>query len=368
MSRQRQNRGEYARVKVSESPGDSPDTRESYYAESHLLERFEEIPLGDGAYRWGASDWGGYITEYLGSACTAAKVKRQCKTSLFILNWLPSYDFAANLQLDVTAGITVGVVLVAQGVAYGLLAGLPAYYGLYASIPPAALYAVFGTSRQMHIGPFALVSLLVAEGVVEGTGLDPEADQDEYIGAVMTMSMMCGVAYIAMWACRLGFVVEILSDPTMSGMTTAAAFLICTSQMKHFLGLSGVPRASFFETWAVIMSKIPEINFLSLGIGIGSLAIQVGMKKVNQKLKLKIPIPEQLIVVVLMTWLVWQFDLENHGVTIFGDVETGLPSFKYPDTSHWHELVEGSAVVAAVSIALCIATAKTFAQKNGYGA
>jgi hypothetical protein len=330
--------GQYERVRAENSDDeDSPprgmrqrsDTisrRAAYYAESHLSERFEEVQLDEADMRWGLRENCDAGRGVIGSV-TSADVKRACLSSFHIFEWLPNYDVGANLALDITAGLTVGVVLVAQGVAYGLLAGLPAYYGLYASIPPAFIYALFGTSRQMHIGPFALVSLLVAEGVTAGTGISPDTDMDAYVDAVMTMSMMCGCIYLVMWACRLGFVVEILSDPTMSAMTTAAAFLICTSQMRHFFGMHGVPRASFLETWVVIISKLPETNFVCLGIGVGSLAIQVAIARLNKKLKLKLPIPEQLIVVVVMTWLVWQFDLEKSGVTIFGEVPTGLPTF-----------------------------------------
>ena len=126
----------------------------------------------------------------------------------------------------------------------------------------------------MHIGPFALVSLLVAEGCVNA-GYDPEIDQRAYVDAVMTMSLVCALIYLGMWALRLGFLVEILSDPTMSAMTTASAFLICTSQMRHFFGLTGIPRASFLETWAAIISKLPETNWVCVFIAVASLAMQV---------------------------------------------------------------------------------------------
>jgi MFS superfamily sulfate permease-like transporter len=402
MSRQRG----YERVKTSDADSDGGREREphmmsppapsrvtQYYNESHLMEQFQEMPLSQGEMRWGFRELltgaGGRV-----SALRCQQVKDCALTALFVLKWLPGYDVAENLAPDMIAGLTVGVVLVAQGVAYGLLAGLPAIYGLYASIPPALLYSMLGTSRQMHIGPFALVSLLVAEGVQGGTGLDPETNTEEYIQACMTMSLMVSVVYLAMWALRLGFIVEILSDPTMSGMTTAAAFLICTSQMRHFFGLHGVARGTFIDTWSSIIPKLPGSNPICVAIGVSSLVIQVVINRLNKRLKLKVPVPEQLIVVIVMTALVSVFGLDQDGecfvgsslvevatsqkecaalnatwkqdVTVFGEVEPGLPSFSPPDTSHAAEMVEGSLVVAAVSIALCIATAKTFAAKNGY--
>jgi hypothetical protein len=171
--------------------------------------------------------------------------------SLHFLHWMPRWRISDQGVNDMVAGITVGVVLIAQGVAYGMLTGMPPYYGLYAGLVPAAVYGLLGTSRQMHIGPFALVSLLVAEGVNEVPGIDSEACAhqsgqeltaacQEYVDCCLTMSLMVGLGYIVMWALRLGFVVDLLSDPMMSGLTTAAGCLICTSQVKHLLGLTMV--------------------------------------------------------------------------------------------------------------------------------
>jgi len=397
-----------------------------YYDESHLTENFTEAELNSEYNRWGVGEMAQAAAQAAGNV-TPQQVAGGVKTACFFLRWLPTYDVAENLMPDISAGVTVGVVLVAQGVAYGLLTGLPAYYGLYASIPPAFVYALLGTSRQMHIGPFALVSLLVAEGCVNG-GYDPDVDQQAYVDAVMTMSLVCSFIYLAMWVLRLGFVVEILSDPTMSAMTTASAFLICTSQMRHFFGLTGIPRASFLETWGAIISKLPETNWTCVFIALSSLGIQFGIAKLNKKLKLKVPIPEQLIVVIVSTWFVWAFSLDNacfprtdvdvdpaalecsayftnnaapppptgnvtdaaaaattlsetaetdcpldrcywddsSNVRTLGYVPSGLPSLYIPDVSSAGDTLEGSIVVAVVSIALCIATAKTFADKNGY--
>eukprot|EP01047_Picozoa_sp_COSAG01_P022271 COSAG01_NODE_1317_length_10750_cov_1.790536_10_plen_220_part_00 len=181
MSRQRG----YERVKTSDADSDGGREREphmmsppapsrvtQYYNESHLMEQFQEMPLSQGEMRWGFRELLAGAGARV-SALRCQQVKDFALTALFVLKWLPGYDVAENLAPDMIAGLTVGVVLVAQGVAYGLLAGLPAIYGLYASIPPALLYSMLGTSRQMHIGPFALVSLLVAEGVQGGDGTRP---------------------------------------------------------------------------------------------------------------------------------------------------------------------------------------------------
>ena len=294
-----------------ESPGSAGKKkrtikRKVYYDEWHLTENFKETELNSDYDTWGVST----LAQSAATSCGNIDLKHEARTACFCLRWLPTYDVANNLMPDISAGLTVGVVLVAQGVAYGLLTGLPAYYGLYASIPPAFVYALLGTSRQMHIGPFALVSLLVAEGCADG-GYDPDVDLTAYVDAVMTMSLMCSFIYLSMWVLRLGFLVEILSDPTMSAMTTASAFLICTSQMRHFFGLTGIQRASFLETWGSIITKLPETNFMCVFIALASLAMQFGIAKMNKKMKLSVPVPEQLIVVIVATWFVWQFQLDT---------------------------------------------------------
>ncbi len=344
--------------------------------------------------------------------------------SLQFMRWMPSYSWNKEGVGDMVAGVTVGVVLIAQGVAYGMLTGMKPYYGLYAGLVPATVYGLLGTSRQMHIGPFALVSLLVAEGVSEVPGIEPDACRatgmcqprvicetglcedkhslpmpmasqhecnalepggvwsaapnavtdmcQEYIDACLTMSLMVGIGYLCMWGLRLGFVVDLLSDPMMSALTTAAGCLICTSQVKHLLGLTMVPRGSFVSTWQVIGSNLQNTNPVTLVIGVASLALMLGIAKINTKIKdrTKIPIPEQLIAVILFTSIVAFGSLDDpqgaHPVLILGEVPGGLPVPRIPDTSHWPELVHASAVVTIIGFSLVIATGKTFAEKHGY--
>ena len=136
----------------SVSPHTAPaQERVVYYNESHLMEQFQEQPLQDGSLRWGFRDLASVAAAKV-SAFTCSDLKAGMKRSLYFLNWLPTYSLADDLPADAIAGLTVGIVLVAQGVAYGLLAGLPAYYGLYASIPPATLYALFGMLCQYPLG------------------------------------------------------------------------------------------------------------------------------------------------------------------------------------------------------------------------
>ena len=155
-----------------------------------------------------------------------------------ILSWLPNYS-QQSFKGDLVAGLTVGVMLIPQGMAYAMLAGLPPIYGLYASILPLMLYAIFGTSRQLAVGPVAMVSLLIAAGV----GTIAEAGSELFIQLTILLALMVGGIQLLMGLLRLGFLVNFLSHPVVSGFTSAAALIIGFSQLKHLLGID-IPRSN----------------------------------------------------------------------------------------------------------------------------
>ncbi|MBT8273263.1 MAG: sodium-independent anion transporter, partial [Bacteroidia bacterium] len=152
------------------------------------------------------------------------------KTAIPILEWLPKYN-KSWLRGDMNAGLTVGVMLIPQGMAYASIAGLPAVYGLYASIVPLLIYALFGTSRQLAIGPVAMVSLLTATALAAFDGLTTE----QYISYAILLALLVGGIQFLLGLFRLGFLVNFLSHPVISGFTSAAAIIIGFSQLKHLL-------------------------------------------------------------------------------------------------------------------------------------
>ena len=137
------------------------------------------------------------------------------------LEWGPKYD-RSLLSGDLNAGLTVGVMLIPQGLAYALIAGLPPIYGLYAALVPIIVYAFFGTSGQLAVGPVAMVSLLVATGVSE---LAPTGS-DDYVTLALLLALMVGVIQLALGLLRFGFITNFLSHPVLSGFTSAAALII----------------------------------------------------------------------------------------------------------------------------------------------
>jgi SulP family sulfate permease len=251
------------------------------------------------------------------------------------LDWIKSYD-KSYLSGDISAGLTVGVMLIPQGMAYSMLAGLPPIYGLYASTIPLIIYALLGTSRQLAVGPVAMVALLISSGV----GALAEIGSPEFISLAILLAVMVGVIQFAMGAFRLGFLVNFLSHPVIAGFTSAAALIIGFSQMKHILGIS-LPRGKVHETIINIYQNIGDINLPTIAIGLGSIIILFLIKKIKKRL------PGPLIVVVLGMVLVYFVGLHQQGVKIIKDVPGGLPAFGIPQ-------FEMNNIIALFPIALTI--------------
>lgn len=252
-----------------------------------------------------------------------------------ITNWIKDYS-KTWLSGDLSAGLTVGVMLIPQGMAYAMLAGLPPIYGLYASTIPLLIYAIFGTSRQLAVGPVAMVALLISSGV----GSLVAVGSDEYIQLAILLALMVGLLQFFMGVFKLGFLVNFLSHPVIAGFTSAAALIIGFSQMKHLLGIQ-IPRGKVHETILNIFENINEVNLPTISIGLGAIIILVLSKKINKK------IPGPLVVVLLGMLTVTGLGLTEAGVKVIKDVPGGLPSFGIPQ-------VEGSALIALLPIALTI--------------
>lgn len=273
------------------------------------------------------------------------------------LEWLPKYE-KANLSGDIAAGLTTAIMLIPQAMAYAMLAGLPPEVGLYSSVLPLILYAVFGTSRQLAVGPVAMVSLLVASGVAPLAG----GDMSQYIAFAVTLSLMVGVFQLAMGVFRLGFLVNFLSHPVVSGFTSAAALIIGLSQFKHLLGIN-LPRSKHIHTILLgAIERAGEINGITVGIGLASIVILVVLKKVNPRF------PRALVVVLFGTLLVWGLGLDKQGVKIVGDVPAGLPPLALPSITFdaLKSLLPTALTISLVGFMESISVAKAFAKKGKY--
>ncbi len=274
-----------------------------------------------------------------------------------ILSWATRYD-ANDIRSDLAAGLTVGAMLVPQGMAYALLAGLPPEVGLYAATVPVIIYALFGTSRQLAVGPVAIVSLLTASGlaplVEEGTA--------GYLGAAALLALMVGIIHILLGVGRLGFLVNFLSHSVLVGFTAAAAVIIGFSQAKHIFGISTERKEHFYETVAEVFKNLGDTNTPTLLVGVVALATLFALKRFARK------VPAALVVVVGSITAVRVFDLEARGVKVVGDIPDSLPAFGIPsfDGSLIGSLVGTAIVITIVGFMESIAVAKVYARRHRY--
>lgn len=241
------------------------------------------------------------------------------KSILPILDWLPNYK-KEWLKNDVFAGITVGVMLIPQGIAYALIAGLPPIYGLYTAMVPQIVYAIFGTSRQLAVGPVAMDSLIVAAGVVTLA----EIGTDRFIEFAILLAFIMGILQVLFGVFRLGFIVNFLSKPVISGFTSAAALIIGFSQLNNLLGVSLERNNRLQDLLFEAYHHLHEIHWLTFTIGSLSIISIILIKKYFQK------IPAALLVVVLSIVIAKIFQLDQLGVSIIGDIPKGLPDFRMP--------------------------------------
>ncbi|MDA3128515.1 SulP family inorganic anion transporter [Aliibacillus thermotolerans] len=270
--------------------------------------------------------------------------------------WLATYH-KKDLKGDMTAGIIVAIMLVPQGMAYAMLAGLPPVMGLYASVIPLIIYALFGTSRHLAVGPVAMVSLLVFAGV----STISEPGTEEYISLVLLLMLMIGIIQFAMGILRLGFLVNFLSQAVISGFTSAAAIIIGFSQLKHLLGFHIESDNVFLMLWEA-GRRLSEMNLVAFVIGVGGIILLLTLKKIAPK------IPGPLAVVVVSAFAVYFFGLEEKGVQIVGEVPSGFPSFSVPTVTKEAlvALLPTALTISFIGFMESIAMGKVIAAKENY--
>ncbi len=270
-------------------------------------------------------------------------------------DWLSNYS-GANIKGDLAAGLTVGIMLIPQGMAYAMIAGLPPIYGLYASTIPLIIYALLGTSRQLAVGPVAMVSLLTAAGI----GAIAEGGTANYISLAITLALLVGLIQFLLGAFRLGFLVNFLSHPVISGFTSAAALIIGLSQLKHLLGVDIARSHHVHEIILQAVEKFGEINWITVAIGVGGIVLIKGIKKISKA------IPGPLLAVVFGILAVWLFGLTEQGVKIVGEVPKGLPVFGVPSIGMEtiQILIPTALAISLVSFMESIAVAKAIQAKH----
>lgn len=274
-----------------------------------------------------------------------------------ILAWARPYD-RRDLPGDLAAGLTVGAMLVPQAMAYALLAGLPPVVGLYAATIPVIAYALFGTSRQLAVGPVAIVSLLTA------SALAPLAEEgtDRYLAAAALLALMVGAFHLIIGIGRLGVVVNLLSHSVLVGFTAAAAIIIGFSQLKHLFGVTVERRDHFYETVAEVVASLSQTHGLTLALAVACLAALFGLQRFAPR------VPAALVVVAGSVLTVELFGLDERGVRVVGEIPDALPGFALPEveSSMVTGLVSTALVITLVGFMESIAVAKVYARRHRY--
>jgi SulP family sulfate permease len=272
-----------------------------------------------------------------------------------------------NLPGDVVAGIIVAIMLVPQGMAYALLAGLPPQVGLYASIVPLMIYGLLGSSRALSVGPTAMVSLLVASGLAHYA----DGDTSQYIALSLILALEIGIIQLLMGLFRVGFLVNFLSHPVLSGFTSAAALIIGFSQLKHITGLS-IPRSEQIIEIAIFAGEsLSQIDVTTLVLSLASLAIllffKYGMPAIARRFPPAFEIPltktGPLLVVMLGTILA---AILQPDMAIVGEVPRGLPYLTMPalDLELWQEMLPIALTISVLGYMESISVAKSLASRK----
>uniref|UniRef100_A0A3Q2D316 Solute carrier family 26 member 6, like 2 n=1 Tax=Cyprinodon variegatus TaxID=28743 RepID=A0A3Q2D316_CYPVA len=267
--------------------------------------------------------------------CSVPRLKDIVLTWIPVLAWLPKYPFRENIIGDLISGCSVGIMHLPQGMAYALLASLRPVLGLYSSLYPVLVYFIFGTSRHISVGTFAVISIMVGSVTeklapdssfyVNGTngteGLDITARDSYRTQVACSLTVLAGIFQILLGVVRFGFVVTYLSEPLVRGYTTASACHVCVSQLKYLFGVT------------------PD-RFTG---------------------------PLSLIYVVGATIITYFCGLRSeYLVDVVGEIPSGLKVPRAPDTTLFSKIIGDAFAVAIVGYAISISLGKTFGLKHGY--
>ncbi len=291
-----------------------------------------------------------------------------------ILDWLKHYS-KQDFNSDIFTGIITAILFVPQGIAYAILAGLPAQVGLYASVLPPLIYAFLGTSRTLSVGPVSIAAIMIASAL-SAPGLDAFGTPVEH---AIILAAEGGIILLLMAAFRMGSLVKFISHPVLSGFTSGASILIIFSQLPH---LFGVDVKSCGADINCVFERSLDINVYATMLGLLSFTILLMMgkpltkwlssKNLRKALVTGISRTAPLLVVIITTSIVSYYHLaENHAVTIVGQIPSGLPDIQlfslFSDQNHWLALLPSAIFISVIayveSVAIALVTANLRNEK-----
>lgn len=280
-----------------------------------------------------------------------------------MLEWLPRYD-TSWLRPDVVAGVTVAASVVSEGLAYASLANLPPETGLYAGLLAVVAYFLFGTSRQVIVGPTSALAILLASGV----GGVASGTTASYASLVAVTTVLVDVFAVVAWAFRLGFLVHFISESVLTGFSAGAALYIASTQLNKLVGIeSGASNAPFGQTFFgrvwYAATHLAEANPETVAVGLGGIALFVLGERYAPRA------PNALVVVALSIAVASVADLQARGVDVVGPIPSGLPSPTapaIPTVSTLGSLVPVAGSLFLLSYVQGIGAGETFARRHDY--
>ncbi|XP_008282940.1 solute carrier family 26 member 6 [Stegastes partitus] len=319
--------------------------------------------------------------------CSGPRMKSCLLGSVPVVSWLPRYSIKENALGDLVSGISVGIMQLPQGMAYALLAAVPPVFGLYSSFYPVLIYFIFGTSKHISVGTYAVMSVMIGgvtervapesnfmiwDNITNSSIVDSAALDAERIRVAVAVTFLSGLFQILLGLVQFGFVVTYLSEPLVRGYTTGAAIHVIVSQLKYTFGISPLrysgPLALIY-TVLEICYLIPKTNIGTLVVSIVTIVCLILAKELNAYLskKLPVPIPVELLGVIIATVISWQVDLNGrYGVDVVGEIPSGLQPPVVPATSLFGQVIGDAFALAVVGYGIAISLGRIFALKYGY--
>ena len=274
------------------------------------------------------------------------------------LKWLKTYH-PTHFKADVVAALIVLAMLVPQGMAYAMLAGLPPVMGIYASILPMIIYAFTGSSTTLSIGPVAIISMMVFSALQPLFAVGSTA----YIEAACLLAIMVGIISLILGLFRFGFLIQLISHPVIKSFIIASALLIALGQFKFLLDIP-LQTNNIPEFIGSLVNNFHHISFLSVGVSLAAITILVFLPKWVRSDFLNKTIP--LLLVLSSIIVVYAFSLDQHGLKTVGIIPTGLPSFHFPT---WNfdlvqKLLPSAFIIAMISFVESLAIAQATALQK----
>ncbi|XP_027481119.2 anion exchange transporter [Zalophus californianus] len=312
--------------------------------------------------------------------------KQWCRRRLPILEWAPHYNLKENLLPDTMSGIMLAVQQVTQGLAFAILSSVHPVFGLYGSLFPAIIYAIFGMGRHVATGTFALTSLISANAVerlvpLSSQNLTTQSNTStlglsdfelQRIGVAAAVSFLGGVIQVAMFALQLGRATFLLTEPVISAMTTGAATHVVTSQVKYLLGMK-MPYISgplgFFYIYAYVFENIKSVRLEALLLSLLSIVVLVLVKELNEqfKRKIKVVLPVDLVLIIAASFACYCTNMEiTYGLEVVGHIPEGIPPPRAPPMNVLSAIITEAFGVALVGYVASLALAQGSAKKYKY--